>query len=509
VPQKRPNKPLTKSEAVRVLKAYSARNGMLDLLDPAFTVQNDFILDRSRLKVALCTRRAGKSMAAGLGLFKAALENPGCTCVYIALSRESAEKIMIKDVMMKINEKHNLGAKFISGQKIVIKLPNKSVIYFVGCDASPKELDKLRGQKYKLAIIDECASYTQDLRELVYAVLRPACMDEKGQIWMIGTPGSLISVSRKRVNSVYGNVGAAEHLDKPLFYSASEGFEGDWSIHRWNTTANPYQVDNYNELVADMKAANPNIVDTPFFKNEYLGQWFIDTDQLVFKYNPDINTVSELPPGSNYIYILGIDFGYTDASAFVVGAYSQYDNRLYIVHASKKEGMIVSDIEYKIRELMEIYPIAKFIVDGAAKQVVEELRQRTQLPFIPAEKQDKAGFIAILNNDLLLGQIKLLPETRDLKDELGAIIWGDREDRNEIHAGCPDHCADAFRYVWKHSYNYLATKERIPVKRGSEEEIEAFWAREEQKIEDEKNGRVKAVWEIDWNDTYGGDLDDN
>lgn len=497
------NKVLTKAQQIKVLQVYNARHGGVDLLNPAFETQNAFILDKCRLKVALCTRRAGKSMAAGLGLFKAALENPGCTCVYIALSRESAYKIMIKDIMEKINNEHGLRATFKLGQRIECKLPNGSVIYFVGCDASPKELDKLRGQKYKLAIIDECASYTQDLRELVYAVLRPATMDEKGSIWMIGTPGSLISVSRKRTDSVWGNVGAAEHLDKPLFYSASEGFEGDWSIHRWNTTANPFQVDNYNELVDEMKKANPNVVDTPFFKNEYLGQWFIDTDQLVFKYNPDVNTVSELPPGVNYIYLMGIDFGYTDASAFVVGAYSQYDNRLYIVHASKKEGMNVSDVEYKIRELMEIYPISKWIVDGAAKQVVEELRMRTQLPFIAAEKQDKAGFIAIMNNDLLLGNIKLLPNTRDLRDEWGAIIWADRMDRNDIHAGCPDHCADAARYVWKHSYNYLATKEKKPIQNGSEEQIEAFWAKEEERIKKENSGVVKAFWENDWAEAMG------
>src|SRR5882762_7287069 len=65
-------------------------------LDPAFPAQTAFISDPSKLKVVLCTRRSGKSYGAGLYLYQQAYETPGASCLYIALTRDSAKKIMWK-----------------------------------------------------------------------------------------------------------------------------------------------------------------------------------------------------------------------------------------------------------------------------------------------------------------------------------------------------------------------------------------------------------------------------
>ena len=77
-------------------------------LDPAFPVQTAFISDPAKLKVALCTRRSGKSYGAGFYLYQQAYETPGASCLYIALTRDSAKKIMWKDVLKPINRKLGL-----------------------------------------------------------------------------------------------------------------------------------------------------------------------------------------------------------------------------------------------------------------------------------------------------------------------------------------------------------------------------------------------------------------
>jgi len=60
----------------------------------------------------LCNRRSGKSCGAGLYLYQEAYETPGVSCLYIALPRDSAKKIMWKDVLKPINRKLGLGAHF-------------------------------------------------------------------------------------------------------------------------------------------------------------------------------------------------------------------------------------------------------------------------------------------------------------------------------------------------------------------------------------------------------------
>src|SRR6267378_7703250 len=115
-------------------------------LDPAFPAQTTFISDPAKLKVVLCTRRSGKSYGAGLYLDREAYETPGVSCLYIALTRDSAKKIMWKDVLKPINRKLGLGTRF-NETELTATLPNGSVIYVLGVDSTEEEKQKLLGQR--------------------------------------------------------------------------------------------------------------------------------------------------------------------------------------------------------------------------------------------------------------------------------------------------------------------------------------------------------------------------
>jgi phage FluMu gp28-like protein len=65
-----------------------------------FKEQLDFIEDPAKLKAAKCTRRSGKSYgAAGIYMAITCIENPGCNCLYLATTRDSAKKIILKDIL--------------------------------------------------------------------------------------------------------------------------------------------------------------------------------------------------------------------------------------------------------------------------------------------------------------------------------------------------------------------------------------------------------------------------
>ncbi len=125
-----------------------------DVLEGTFAQQRAFIEDPAKLKWALCTRRAAKSYSDGLALAKAALERPDVSCLYIGLTRESAKRIMWKDVLKDINRRHKLAIRF-NESELSARFPNGSVIDLVGADSNEDERQKLLGQKFVLVVIDE------------------------------------------------------------------------------------------------------------------------------------------------------------------------------------------------------------------------------------------------------------------------------------------------------------------------------------------------------------------
>lgn len=409
----------------------------------AFPLQETFIRSDSRFKALFATRRFGKSYTGGLHLAKTAYDHPGSTVLYIALTRDSAYKIMWRNVIKKINKKYNLGMKFNNTQ-LSATLPNGSVIYLMGVDSSEEEKDKLLGQKYKLAVIDECASYTIDLRHLVYGILKPAMADENGTVVMLGTPGNLTT---------------------GLFFDVTTGKEPGWEVVRADTKDNPYMREAWAKEIAELTANQPYIVETPMFKQMYLGQWVVDEDALVYKFSPERNVYTTMPmyAKGDWQYIMGVDLGYEDASAFTIVAFHEYDKNLYIVDVHKQPHMDITDVANKIKELSAKHNVHKVVIDGANKQAVEEIQKRHQIPLIPADKRGKEDFIEIMNSELIQGKVKvnqLLGEP--LMTEWQNLVWKMKNDKPVLpkkeNPACDNHLADATLYAWRFCYQYLSEK---------------------------------------------------
>lgn len=439
-------------------------------LTTSFPEQTAFIQDPARLKAAICTRRAGKSYGVGEYAIQTCHEHPNSSVLLIGLTRESIKRIYIKDVLSVINHKYNLGATF-NKSELSMTFSNGSVLYMAGADADESEMLKFLGQKFRLVIIDEASMYSNiDLRELVYAILKPAVADYRGTIALIGTPSNF-------TNS--------------LFFDITTGKEGGWSVHSWTAFDNPHISQQWKEEIDFLKLHQPGIELTPRFRQHYLGEWFVDLSALVYKYTRDKNQASSLPIDHVYHYVLGVDLGYEDSTAFVLGAYSFYDPRLFIVHVEKESKLLITEVAQKIRALMERYEIGTVVIDGAAKQAVEEMKQRYGLPLVATEKTHKRDFIELMNTDLQIGKIVLLPGCEKLAEEWQLLIWDEKQRKggNWIeHSGCENHAADAALYMWRWSYNYVA-RPKPPVL-DQNQKIDLWWdtqALDLQKEQEETN----------------------
>lgn len=417
--------------------------------DEGFAEQQAFLDDPSPMRVVLCTRRSGKTYGGGLALFRAAFARPGVSCLYVALTRASAKRIAWKDVLKVIDREKKLGCRF-NETELSVTLPNGSVIYLLGMDADEGEKEKALGQKFASVVIDEAASFSIDLHELVFGVLKPAVADYRGQISMIGTPGN---------------------VKRGLFYELTEGQDpGDpgrwsrlgWSGHRWSARDNPHMREKWAAEVVELTAANPRIVETPLFRQHYLGQWVIDDDARVYKFDQARNGYrGELPAvvgRGRWHYVVGLDLGFADATAWVVAAYHDNDRRLHIVEALKASGLDLTDVAQRTRALLSRYDADRVIVDGANRQAVEELRRRHDLPLTAADKAGKADFVEVMNGDLISGNIRVnLEGAAVLVEEWGGLVWDQRVvGRRVEHPACPNHAADAALYAWRHCFAYLA-----------------------------------------------------
>lgn len=435
--------------------------------DPNFPKQTAFQEDKARLKAAQCTRRAGKSYGVGLWLCEPAFLEPGVTCGYVALTRKSAKGIMWRDVLKTINRRLGLGAKF-NESELVMRFPNESEIFLTGADATPDEMEKFLGQKYRRIGIDESASFRQDLSRMVYEMFLPALSDLEGELALIGTTGE---------------------LTKGLFFDVTNGIEPGWAVHKWSATDNPYMREAFMRDMELLKKNKPGIEQTPAFRRMYLNEWVIDTDNLVYRYDRERNWVPRLPEG-RYTYLLGLDLGFNDDTAFSVLAYSESSPVLYVVKVVKEKGLDLTAVAERVRHLERQYPFVKMIVDGAAKQAVEELRNRHNLPLEAAEKQGKADFIEIMNAEYLRGVIKLVgEESEELETEYLNLIWDPKELKEKLkkieHPACANHAADATLYPWRYAYNYLF-KEKTKETKTEEQKVDEWVEREARLVHDQQ-----------------------
>lgn len=445
------------------------RRQLIDFTDLNFPKQTAFIKSKAKKKAAKCSRRSGKSYGVGLYLCEVASKSPNVTCLYLALTHESAKRIMFKDVLQVISREKGLELDFRENP-LTVKFKNGSVIYLMGLNQSDDQAEKLLGQKYKLVVVDEAASQKRDLRDIIYGKIEPATADLNGTICLIGTTGNVTS---------------------GLFYDVTTGQEKGWDIHEWDWRDNPYMKDKIQKQIDQMVLDNPEIVNTPIFKQMYLNEWVIDTDQLCYKIS-DKNIVSYFKEyDDSWTHVMGVDLGYNDATSFVIAAFNEkVSKKLYYPFADKQSGLDITSVAEKIRYYQERFKVQTVVIDGAAKQAVEEMRSRHGLSLIAAEKTGKSDFIEIMSSEMIQGNIVANEtEAECLVDEWHNLVW--IKDKRIENPACENHAADAALYAWRFCYNYHFQTPTFKPKVSEQQKVDQWFEKLENKQE-------KDFWEKDW-----------
>ncbi len=405
--------------------------------DPLFNMQNIVLNDRAnRYKAVNCTRRAGKSFTECLDSMEICEEYPKSRCVYAGLTLDSVTEICW-DIFKDLNKKGKYGCKFNETKKIIF-FPNGSRIRLVGLDVSAKQMRKILGQSLRKFSLDEAGSLTQDMRTLVYQMVKPALADLRPYSW-------------------FTLLGTCENIPNTFFEAVTEGIERDvpWKVYKWTAYDNPHMARQWKEEIDEAIENNPNVVNASWFKTHYLNQWCADDDLVIIPVTELEKVDFALRNPNDYDYVLGVDIGFNDANAFSVIACSKKEREAIVVHVEKEAELILSQVAERIKTLQRKYNIHKIVIDGANKQGLEEIRQRFHIPMVIAEKTGKATYLHLLRDDVVTKGVKLAEHgAGELYTEWQSLMWKDTNKQKEDDR-CQNHASDATLYAWRYCYHYL------------------------------------------------------
>lgn len=466
------------------------------LLDRLFLQQREFVLDESTFKAALCPRRAGKSYALLVLALVTALSRADSKVVIICRVRKQARGIYWQ-LLQRLCREFELNALF-RRLDLECELPNGSLIQFSGADTQ-EEIEKLRGQAFDLAAIDECKSYSDDLlTELIDDVLTATTLDAMaGQIVLIGTPGPIPAglfwaITTAQSKYVRGE-DEREIVVRPWRERASWGKRDyEWSLHGWTQRDNIAKPHIWLKAL-EIKRRRKWVDDNPTWLREFMGVWAADVDALVFSYArlldgrcdwvKDPEGPHELPRDHHWRFLLGVDLGFHDDSAFVVAAWSDTFDKLVYLHVEKHPHLNIEEIAQKCKELEGIYgEFDARIIDtgGLGKTIMESLAAVYGVAFEAARKTEKNDHIKLQNADQEAGRIWVDP-TSPLAQEWRVAQWEDSS-RKRVDPGCADHASDAALYIWRHCHHHWSRARHVGPEEGSSEWWQAREREEEKRF---------------------------
>lgn len=477
------------------------------ILAELYDKQRDFVLDKSRNKATLSTRRAGKTAMWPRYCTIEALKRP-CLIRIWGITRLRAKQLLWKEFQLLI-ERHELGDwdSMAHETEATITFPNGSEIRLLGADKD-KEAQKKRGDKTAMEVVLEAQLFGGYLRTLVEDIAEPCLFDLQGTFCLEGTPGPVCG------GYWYCITGDATDASRRWTSQGKEVKVGDekeivgagWSCHRWGVLDNPFLPHAKDELALLMKKRRWT-AESPTYLREWKALWVTDLSALFYAFNELLNTftLAEVQPwGPGWMHCLGWDLGSRDDMALVVWGWHPSKPFLYEAFSWKKKGALSAEIMGEIEKLEKRgFNIVKKVADtqGGGKMFVEEVMSRYAQVFDPAKKGDKPGHVQLLNDDLRSGFIKI-QRGSELAEEM-AVLTKDPEWIQDLldpkpppeNPNQPNHACDAGLYSYRAAMHFLHVEDRPLPPQGSPEHIAAVEKQFETQIEERMIKPETPWWE--------------
>ena len=408
------------------------------IMKQLFKEQREVFLDTMvRRKCIMCSRRAGKTEL-NVRLMVDFCATPNSPCLYVNLTFANAINQTF-DKILDCAKAVELPVQSSSKADGFIIFANGSSITFKG-NTNKAEADKIRGYKYRLAIIDEAQSQV-NMPYLINEVVEPLLMDFADSVMILtGTPPRC----------------------KNTYFEKAWNSKG-WQNYHWTMFENPY-IPDPEEQLEKICIEKGLTKESDFIRREYFGEIAYDTEAQVFK---GYQTYKDIPADFYATDItIGVDFGFSDFNGIVALAYNRFTFQCYVIQENKFNQSTSTAIVQCVRNMYE--NSKKFMVDRAKtlqkevnladitivtdsneKTICYELSVNEKLPAYPCYKYDKSMAISQLSDWCRTGKIKV-PEDGYCAEEFDLTLYK-RDDNDNITSEIDDSyhpdIADALLYA--------------------------------------------------------------
>lgn len=306
----------------------------------------------------------------------------------------------------------------------------KNGSYIKLCGTNNGQFDNLRGNKSDLFILDEAAQVDK-IDDVIHGVAMPQLLSSKNphkKIILPSTPPTTPDHPFKRYAEDAKAVGAYSHF---TIYDAG------------------YSIEEIDRIAAKIDGGK----DSTYFKREYLAQFVVEEElQIIPEWKSKyIKEVKKNDLFQFYTIVEGLDIGYRDFTAWVMGYYDFANSRLIIEYEyslrenefttkALADGIKGFEDEYRKLNTTRIRRIS----DNNNLNLIADLSRLHQLPFGPIRKNTKDGKI---RHD----KEWMVSQTRQWIND-GKLI---------VHPRCKMLIASLEFGIWKEGHSDFAKSEKL------------------------------------------------
>ena len=383
---------------------YNIRKTLYDKQQEVYDNNQDKVI------VVINSRRTGKTELAGRLLAKRVLR-PDQHCVYINRSFDAAVRQVQRPTETALSAASVHYSGTINGGRL--DFDNGSWLLVIG-NNNAADVNKLRGEKIALVIIDECG-HQRHLRELIQEVIQPATIDySDSQIIFTGTPPR---TKTHFIHDLWNNPKVKKY--------------------HWTFMDNPF-LPNREKVVeeaCDMYGVTP---DSNFIRREFFGDMDAYDQEAIYikKYFK-----MEAPKDKLYSHAyVAVDWGFEDKAAVVGMVADKNDKKLYIVKdwSEAKKGIV--EISTKITEMVNYlkttYRLDRepFVVcDTNEKGAAQDLYTTYHIPNVfLAYKYDKDYALDQLSDWFSASTVVVSENAKSVIEDAENMIWQRDEETDKI-----------------------------------------------------------------------------
>lgn len=302
-------------------------------------IQRQILFSRAKYIMEMAGRRAGKTTGFADWFTDEFIDHQDAKCLYIGLTTSTAMAALWQPMMNKFAD---LGLKIKAHNRVdgTITTEADGLMKFGG-NTTKDEREKNRGPFWDRVVIDECQSQ-KELRYLVESIISPTLIDRAGQIAFGGTG--------PRVRGTYW-----EALFLGIQADGSSIYPDALRLN-WNLTQNPFIPDHENQLAAIRKDKNLSETDSLYIR-EYLGRIAYDDDALVLRLLDQNAFTDETlaawvasQPVTDVRFTAGLDFGFEDADALAIIAYSVSRPERFLVYEWKANRTGTAELAEEVKK---------------------------------------------------------------------------------------------------------------------------------------------------------------